>query len=141
MPKALTFETGLVEYDINGKATARFNPTDESFVQRLYDTFNTLDGLQQMFANDKDFSRFAELDKDMRASIDGLLGDGVADALFDDMNCYALAGGLPVWANLVLALLDEVSDAYEREFGQSDARMKAHEKKYAAMVAKYKGKK
>ena len=141
MPKSLTFETGLVEYDINGQATVSFNPTDETFVQRLYETFSTLDGLQDSFAKSKDFSQFAGLDKQMRQSIDGLLGEGVSDALFADMNCYALAGGLPVWTNLILALLDEVSDAYESEFGKTDARMKAHEQKYAAMMAKYKGKK
>lgn len=141
MPKALTFETGLVEYDINGTATVSFNPTDEYFVQKLYETFTTLDKLQDSFAKGTDFSQFVGLDKDMRLSIDKLLGEGVSDALFADMNCYALAGGLPVWTNLILALLDEVSSAYESEFGKTDARMKAHEKKYNAMIAKYKGKK
>lgn len=136
MPKSLTFDRNLVEYDINGMATVRFNPTDEGFVQRLHDVFGELDGLQDALSGDG-FAKFGELDTKMRASIDGLLGEGVADALFPDMNCYALADGLPVWMNLVLALLDEVAEAYEREFGKSAARMGAQSAKYDAMLAKY----
>ena len=49
----------------------------------------------------------------------------------------AIAGGLPVWMNLVIALLDEVSEAYEREFGESDKRLKAINSKYDAMMKKY----
>lgn len=141
MPKALTFETGLVEYDINGAATVRFNPTDETFTQNLYETFKELDKMQASFAEGDDFSQFIGLDKDMRGCIDKLLGEGVSDALFCGMNCYALADGLPAWTNLILALLYEVTEAYEREFGKTDSRVKAHKAKYGAMLAKYKGKK
>lgn len=142
MPKALTFETGLVEYDINGALTVRFNPTDETFTQGLYETFAALDKLQTDFAEGDDFSKFMELDKEMRVLIDNLLGEGASDALFGSMNCYAIADGLPVWTNLVMALLYEVTEAYEGEFGKTDARVKEHKEKYSAMLAKYnKGKK
>lgn len=142
MAKTLTFDTGVVEYSINGQATARFNPTDEGFVTKLYESFGSLDGLQDSLAESgggtqDTLETFARLDADMRATIDGLLGEGVADALFPDMNCYAIADGLPVWMNLILALLDEVSEAYEREFGKTDGRLKAHSAKYDAVMAKY----
>lgn len=137
MAKALSFETGLVEYEVNGAVTVRFNPTDESFVARLEQAFGTLDHLQDALAEDGGFARFGELDREMRSVIDGLLGDGVADVLFPGMNCYAIADGLPVWMNLVLALLDEVSEAYEREFGKTDGRISEHNAKYDAMLAKY----
>ena len=126
----------MVEYEING-VPVKFNPTDESFTNRLYETFGVLEGLQNAFAEGDGFEKFSELDKDMRAIIDGLLGDGIADKLFEGMNCYALADGLPVWMNLIMALLYEVTEAYEREFGKTDARVRAHKKKYGAMIAKY----
>lgn len=139
MAKALTFETGVVEYEINGAATVRFNPTDESFVSKLYEAFGKLDGLQGTHgegdAGDA-LKRFGDLDADMRATIDGLLGEGVADAAIP-VNCYSIADGLPVWCNLLLAILDEVTEAYEREFGKTDGRMKAHGEKFNAMMAKY----
>lgn len=142
MAKTLSFETGLVEYDLNGSATVRFNPTDESFVSKLYDAFGKLDGLQAKLTDGGGdagdvLRRFGDLDAEMRATIDGLLGEGVADALFPGMNCYAIADGLPVWCNLMLALLDEVTEAYEREFGKTDGRIRAHGDKYNAMMAKY----
>lgn len=141
MAKTLSFETGLVEYDLNGAVTVRFNPTDESFVSKLYDAFGELDDLQAKLTDGGGdagdvLKRFGDLDADMRGTIDGLLGAGVADAAIP-MNCYAIADGLPVWCNLMLALLDEVTEAYEREFGKTDGRIKAHSAKFDAMMAKY----
>ena len=140
MAKALDFDKGLVEYEVNGDYTFSFNPTDEGFVAGMEEALGALEGLQGRIAGDKSFAAFRELDAEMRAIIDGLLGDGASEALFGGMNCYAIADGLPVWMNLFLALMDEVAEAYEREFGKTDARFKAHEEKYGAMMAKYRGK-
>lgn len=137
MAKSLKFDTGLVEYDINGVAKVSFNPTDETFVHNLEGTFGRLDGLQGKLSDGEGFGSFVGLDKEMREAVDGLLGAGVSDALFPNMNCYAIADGLPVWMNLMLALLDEVSEAYEREFGKTDRRVRAHKAKYDALMAKY----
>ena len=141
--KSLTFDTGIVEYDINGMATVCFNPADESFTRKLYGTVELLDGIQDRVASDSTpFDSFGDLDAEMREAIDDLLGPGVADALFQNMNCYAIADGFPVWMNLVMALVDEVTEAYAREFGKTDARIRAYSGKYDAMFAKYrKGKK
>ena len=141
MAKTLTFETGLVEYEINGMATARFNPTDETFARKLYKTVETLDGIQDRTASGSTpFDTFGDLDAEMRAVIDDLLGEGVADALFQNMNCYAIADGFPVWMNLVMALVDEVTEAFVREFGKTDPRMASYSGKYDAMLAKYRKK-
>ena len=140
MGKSLSFDTGVVEYDINGAVKARFNPTDESFAAKVEKSFDALEGLQDRLEGTDGLEGFAELDAEMRATIDGLLGDGVSDALFHDMNCYAIADGLPVWMNLMLALMDEITEAYEREFGKTDARVKSHGEKYDALLAKYRRK-
>lgn len=137
MAKQLSFNKNIVEYDINGDFTVSFNPADEEFAAKLEDMFGSLEGLQERLAGDKSFSKFRELDAEMRQGIDGLLGDGAADALFPDMNCFALADGLPVWMNLALALYDEVLEAFAREFGKTDARFKAHRAKYDKLMAKY----
>lgn len=140
MAKSLTIADNCREYDLNGKVTVRFNPTDESFVAKLEDTFGAMSELQDTIESDGSFAKFADLDRDMRGKIDDLLGTGVSDALFGSMNCWALADGLPVWLNLILAILDEVSEVYEQEFGKSDKRVKAHNAKYEAMMAKYRKK-
>ena len=145
--KSLSFDDGLVEYEINGKATARFNPTDAAFVDRLYQTFTDLDAKQEEFQARVDeigadgaemFAYAKERDAEMRQIIDGLLGEGVADALFPDMNCYALADGLPVWINLLFAVAEEIEAAYHLEQDKTDRRMKAYSDKYAGMMKKYK---
>ena len=147
--KSLSFDTGVVEYEINGMATARFNPTDAAFAERLYDAFTELDARQDEFEKrvteigedgEAMFAYAKERDEEMRGIIDGLLGEGVADALFPDMNCYALADGLPVWINLMLAVADEVATAYEGERGKGDPRLKAYDGKYHDLLKKYKGK-
>lgn len=147
MAKSLSVATGLVEYDINGAVTVRFNPTDSEFVARLYDSFTSLDARQDEFQSEVDaigddgpamFEYARKRDAEMRGIIDGLLGEGVADALFPDMNCYALADGLPAWMNLMFALADEVQAAYSAEHKRSDPRLQGYNQKYNAMLAKYK---
>ena len=70
MGKTIEFEGGKREYDLNGKVTVRFCPTDEGFTAKLEDTFAQLEGLQGNLSGDGGFSKFSELDADMRASID-----------------------------------------------------------------------
>lgn len=147
--KVLSFDDGLVEYEINGKATARFNPTDAAFAERLYKAFADLEARQDEFQRkvseigedgEAMFAYAKERDGEMRGIIDALLGKGVADALFPDMNCYALADGLPVWINLMFALADEINSAYASEQGKADPRLQGYGDKYKAMMAKYRRK-
>lgn len=147
MAKTLTFDTGVVEYDINGAVKVKFNPADAVFAEKLYNAFNDLEARQGEFQKrvdeigedgDKMFAYAKERDTEMREIIDGLLGDGVADALFPDMNCYALADGMPVWINLMFAIAEEIESAFSREREQSDPRMRKFDKKHEELLAKYK---
>lgn len=145
--KTLSFDQGVVTYNVNGKAKISFNPTDANFTNRLYDTFTELDARQdevqkqvESLGNDPKavFAYVDGRDREMRATIDGLFGEGVADALFGDMNCYALADGLPMWINLFFAIAEEVNDAIEREHKRTDPRMQAYSRKYDKLMQKYK---
>lgn len=147
MAKTLTFETGIVEYDINGAVTVRFNPADSNFAERLYTAFMDLDSRQDEFQkrvndigeNDEEMFAYAkERDAEMREIIDGLLGKGVSDALFADMNCYALADGMPVWINLMFAIAEEVRNAFTSEQAKADPRLRQYSEKNAELLAKYK---
>lgn len=147
MSKALSFETGIVEYEINGVAKARFNPTDVNFTERMYSSFMELDSRQDEFQKRVDeigddgeemFAYAKERDAEMRGIIDSLLGEGVSDALFPDMNCYALADGMPVWLNLMFAIAEEIHDAFASEQAKADPRVRKFEDKHAELLAKYK---
>lgn len=112
----LKIPTGVAEYDLNGKVKVHFNPTDSAFVERLTGAFPQLEGKEGAYksrvAEEADLAAVLatarKADSDMRAVLDGLFDVPVCGALFGDMNVYAVADGLPVWCNLLLACLDVV---------------------------------
>lgn len=132
----LNFSTGLVSYKVNGGSEISFNPTDTAFGQKVMNIFRDLSGKQDEYQNlltsgdpidpnaaledpeaakemvsqaDAILGAIAQMDKDMRAAIDSAFGvPGTADAVFGSMNLYAFADGLPLWANFLLAVIDEM---------------------------------
>lgn len=66
----------------------------------------------------------------MRELLDEVLGASVCAPLFGGMSLYAMAGGLPVWCNLLLALMDEMDAALVREQKASNPRLKKYLDKY-----------
>lgn len=134
----INISTGLVSYNINGVCEIAFNPTDATFASKLYEAFDKLDRQQDDYkariekvANTKAIFEVArELDAEMRVTIDDALGEGVANAIFKDMNVYALADGLPVWANLFLAVMDEIDSGYAVEQKKTSPRLDKYISKY-----------
>lgn len=134
----IRFDDGLVTYSLNDKAEVRFNPTDSNFVERLYTAFEELDQKQESYkaevekiAGKKEIFEFArERDSEMRDIIDGLFNQPVSDALFGTMNVYAMSNGLPVWCNLMLAVMDEVDTTFAREQKATNPRVQKYTKKY-----------
>ena len=55
-------------------------------------------------------------DAEMRELVDGVMGAGTCDAQFCDMSVFAMAEGLPVWANLLFAIIDRCeAEAVEQQ--------------------------
>ena len=135
--KPINVATGVVRYSINDAVEVAFNPTDAEFIRRLFEVFDALDGKQEAYkaainkAQKREvFDLSRKFDADMREMVDGALGAGVCDAVFGGMCLYALADGLPVWANLMLALLDEVDSVFAREQKQTNVRLQKYSAKY-----------
>ena len=124
--KELNFDSGLVAYSLNGKCEVSFNPTDSNFVERLYSAFEDLDK-KEIF----EFAR--ERDAEMRGIIDGVFDAPVSEAVFGGMNVYAIANGLPVWCNLMMAVMDEIDTTFTREQKLTNPRIS----KYTAKYQKY----
>lgn len=141
MMKELNFDSGLVTYSLNGKCEVSFNPTDSNFVERLYSAFEELDKKQEGYkaqvekmANKREIFDFArERDTEMRGIIDGVFEASVSEAVFGGMNVYAVANGLPVWCNLMLAVMDEIDTTFAREQKATNPRLQ----KYLAKYQKY----
>lgn len=135
----IKFSTGLVTYSLNGVFDVTFNPTDSAFVERLFNTFNTLDSMQDAYKREiegvKDNAKIFEIarnrDNEMRGMIDGIFdGAPVCAAVFGTMNVYAMSDGLPVWANLLLAIMDEIDTSFAREQRQTNSRISKYTAKY-----------
>ena len=139
MEKSLSIETGLVSYDLNGKVTVEFNPTDSAFVERLYSAFEDMDKKQEAYRGQIEaledkrevFKVTRECDAKMRKTIDELFGVPVCDPLFGGMNIYAMSDGLPAWANLMLTIMDEIDDSLKAEQKKMQPRLDKYTKRYA----------
>ncbi len=139
MPK-LQVNLGVEEYSLNDRVTVAFNPTDMAFAERLTKAFEELEALQEKARDlvasiDGDDPRplFADLrsiDAEMRKAVDRLFEQEVSDALFQGVRLYAASEGLPVWNNLLLALVDEIDSAYKREKRAMDERIKKYTERY-----------
>lgn len=136
--KELRFETGLVSYSINGAYELTFNPTDFAFSEQIFSAFDALDSKQEAYKarieGIKDtremFQTARDLDAEMRGIIDGILGEGVSAAVFGDLNCYAMGDGFPIWANLMLTIVDEIERASNEQHKLLDPRIKKYQSKY-----------
>ena len=129
--KELRFDTGVVEYQVNGGAVLRFNPADTNFVRRLHDLFEEL-GREQEQVEGGVFDTIARKDAAMREKLDGLFGPGTCQAVFGELGLYALAGGLPLWANFLLAVLEEVEKAVDDQQQAASPRVAYYMEKFAA---------
>ena len=136
--RELKFSDGLEEYRLNDRVTVRFNPTDVGFLEKLSHTFDRLDSLQDEVRKSRDsitddrevFPIARELDAKMRDVINELFGDDVCTPLFGSVNLFASSGGLPLWANLLLAITDEVQSAMKGELDKREARIAKYVEKY-----------
>lgn len=133
----LQVDDGLLCLSINGKYEAVFNPTDVGFVERIFTVFDALDQRQGELekrinsAESREIFGIArEVDAEMRQQVDGVIGAGACAALFGDMNVYAYADGLPVWANLLLAVLDRCETELVTQQKQTNPRLEKYTAKY-----------
>lgn len=136
----LNFSTGLVTYTVNGCCEIQFNPSDSFFVERLFSTMEKLSKRQE--EGERDNSAYADepakvfelariRDREMRAEIDSLFGKPVCDALFPGMDVYALADGLPLWTNFLMAIVDEIDASLAAQNSVADSRVAKYMDKYA----------
>lgn len=136
--KEITLATGLETYVINGVCQLTFNPTDSVFLEKLLDVFDQLDSKQETYRAEVEkrqgdrtlFEQARIMDGEMREIINTALGTDVCGPLFGEMNVYAFADGLPLWANLMFGLLDEIDAAVVRERKAYDPRIAKYTKKY-----------
>lgn len=134
----IRFDTGVQSFQINGGVSVEFNPTDSDFAKKLYTLFEELETRQREYAsraeNETDTKKFLEMadqfDKEIRDKIDAVFGKPVCAEVFKT-NAMALANGLPVWANLMLAVIDQMDAGFDLEKTRLNPRVKQYTDRWA----------
>ena len=136
--KKLNLNLGVEEYLLAGKVAVSFNPTDMNFLERFSHAFAELDALQEevraaheKITDEREvFSLARDLDGRMRGILNELFGKEICEPLFGSVNLFASSGGLPLWANLLLALADEIRSSMSAELAAREQRIAKYVEKY-----------
>lgn len=135
----LDFSTGIQTFSVNdSEATITFNPTDSYFASRLFSVFEAIDAQQKEaevkakeLTDAKEVFEYAQKrDEDTRALLDGLFGEGFCQKAFGYLSVHAIADGLPLWTNLLFAIIDKIDVTVVAEQKKTNPRLDKYLKKY-----------
>lgn len=142
----LTFSTGLKEFSLNNAVTVFFNPLDQNFIAEVFEVFESLEEEQEKMQESVKGSdartalnAMKEADKNMRERINGLFGQDICTPCFGSMSTYAVADGMPVWANLMLAVMDTMEGNAAEQAKVQKERIRKYTAKYTTSDHKKKG--
>lgn len=138
----LNIGRGLKSYTMKGEGgqcEIRFNPTDEGFLERMYATIEQLEAITDKKRKEWEslddpkgiFDLMRQLDRDVRAEIDGLFGGPVSQAVCGDVRICAYSDGLPIWMNMILAVIDEMDASLRASHDMGRQRLNKYTAKYA----------
>lgn len=133
----IRFETGLKEFNINGAITVTFAPTDMAFIEKVYNCLDNMDKKQEGYravaeqtTDEAVFDLARQMDAEAREEINAVFGEDVCGPIFGMMNVFTVADGLPVWANFMLALIDQFDGAFAEEKKKTNPRIAKYTAKY-----------
>ena len=133
----IKFETGVKTFSLNGAVDVSFAPTDFSFIEKVYRCLENMDRRQDGYkavaeqTNDAAvFDLARQMDADAREEINAVFGLDVCTPVFGDLNVFAVGDGLPVWANLILAIIDTFEGSFAEEKKKTNPRIKKYTDKY-----------
>lgn len=118
--------------------TVDFNPADQGFAESLYGLISKLSKIHETkkkeYEAEPDISNRFEIsmeeDAEMRKSVDSLFGEGFCKDVFK-VRLFALADGMTVIENFLMAILDEMDESVTENLAKRDARIKKYTEKYS----------
>ncbi len=136
----LTFDSGVRDLELSdGKdrsVVVRFNPYDVMFIATVMDAAEKLDAVQQELTafNGETWREIYEAcvdaDKKMREILDGIFNVPICEELFSGQSVHAIGNGFPAWANLLVAILDNMDAGLEAEKTKAQTRIRKYSGKY-----------
>ena len=138
MADIIRFDTGIKEFSLNEAVTVRFCPTDVDFAEKVFSVADTIDAKYEEFKdrvdkledNRKVFEEARIMDNEIRDQLNSIFDMDICTPLFGSMRTYSVADGLPVWANLILALIDTLDADMAEQKKRANPRLKKYIAKY-----------
>ena len=134
----IRFDTGIREFNVNGAVKVRFCPSDMDFVEKVFGVIETLDKKTEAFkerikdlkSNRDVFDEARAIDNEIRELINSIFDTDVCTPLFGTTNTFALADGLPLWANFLFAIADTLDSDLVEQKKRTNPRLKKYIDKY-----------
>lgn len=144
MSGTLNFSTGEQTFKVNDTAEIRFNPMDADFVQRFTYSLEDIDRIRENYKgkiiDDMDpkeaFKLSDSCNKEIRAEIDKVFGDGTCAAIFGNVNVNSMADNLPIWLNFYFAVLDVIENQASNANENAQVRLNEYKKRYGKYMKK-----
>ena len=136
----LDISLGVQEFTLCEGCTVKLNPSDPTFMENVARAFDALDDIEVEYRNKslaikeddyrKVFQLSRERDGKMREIINNIFGQDICSPLFGTMQLTARAEGLPVWANLLLAFMDQMENTFVEDNAKANPRLAKYVEKY-----------
>lgn len=134
----LNIDLGIKEYELCDGLTISFNPTDMELLNKIMECFQELqveeetrrDRIAKITDYKEMYEEYAEMDRLFREKLNDLFGKDICTPLIGDINIYARGNGLPIWANIIIAIIDEFDDSIKEQDKIGKARIDKYTKKY-----------
>lgn len=138
MANIISFDTGIQEFSLNEAVTVRFCPTDVNFIEKVFNVADTLDKKTEEYLerinklkNNRDlFDEARAMDGEIREQLNSIFDMDVCTPVFGPMYTFAVADGLPVWANLILSIIDTLDGDFAEQKKRTNPRLKKYTAKY-----------
>ena len=138
----LNFQTGLKSYTVNGGEEITFEPGSAIFANAVITAFercqeatrnSCIDNAEDTEAA---YKATVELENAIRTEINAAFGYDVCAKVFPNMSAIAVASGLPVWVNFLMAIVDEIDSHMDDSQVKARERVQKYTDKYANKYGK-----
>jgi len=128
--RELNFDSGIVEYRVNGKATLSFNRSDPNLYNRMQDLSSKLAAIDSDLKKEKDAADdglalmkiLSAYDKRIKAELSFVFGEqNDFDAIFEGQNVMSIAGNGQLLITNFLDAIRPVIESGVKEYAKLEA--------------------